>query len=184
MGVPVTVDSDDLEKVVMATGVIKQIDHLIRQQKSDPFVPKDETSVAQAHERLAAEMRRAKRSDVHPRYNEPLNKHEYWAIACLMDPPLNEECNLKSEEALMGYEEFAKSLRGDGGSINPQHPAIQSIVLKGMVEAGAVFEVIFWGNSQTNTKTDLGHFAYRVNEVRAYPAMKRFVKECDGRAGE
>lgn len=180
MGNPVTVDSDDLEKVVMATGVIKQIDHLIRQQKEDPFVPKDQTSIAQAHERLAAEMRRAKRGDIRPRYNEPLNKHEYWALAALMNSPLNEECNLKSEEALLGYEEFAKSMRGIDGSISHQHPAIQSLVLKSMVEIGSVFEVIFWGNSQTNTQTDLRRFSYRVNEIRAYPAMKRFVKECDG----
>ena len=61
MGIQVTVDSDDLEKLLYATGAIKQIEHALLNRKSDPFYQSAVNGIASAHERLNKAWNNARR---------------------------------------------------------------------------------------------------------------------------
>jgi len=73
----VTVDLTDLEALVMTTGVIKTFESLLAQRRMDPFV-RPYLEFTEAHERLAAVMRDAKREDAGTKikYNDPLTEKE------------------------------------------------------------------------------------------------------------
>lgn len=58
----VSVELDDLEALVVVSGAIKTIEHLLAQRKHDPFV-RPYLELTEVHERLAAEMRNARRAE-------------------------------------------------------------------------------------------------------------------------
>lgn len=129
MGKPVTVDSDDLEKIIMLTGVHKQIENLLRQHKGDPFVPTSESAVKDAHDRLAAEWRRATR-EYHPDCDMPLSPKSYTLL---------------------------KELDGKIAHLDPammKNPLYQELFKKLHIEYGNYHEVIYWSNSQEQQKVN------------------------------
>ena len=58
----VTVDLEDLEKIVFATSVIKTIESTMAARKNDPFV-RPHLEFTEAHDRLASAMRNARRAE-------------------------------------------------------------------------------------------------------------------------
>ena len=58
----VTVDLDDLEKLVLTSGVMKAIEGLLAGRRNDPFV-RQHLDFTEAHDRLATAMRNARRVD-------------------------------------------------------------------------------------------------------------------------
>ena len=58
----VSVDLDDLEKLVLTSGVMKTIEGLLVARKNDPFV-RPHLEFSEAHDRLATAMRNARRVD-------------------------------------------------------------------------------------------------------------------------
>ena len=58
----VTVDLEDLEKIVFATSVIKTIESTMAARKNDPFV-RPHLEFTEAHDRLASAMRNAHRAE-------------------------------------------------------------------------------------------------------------------------
>lgn len=76
MGNPVTVDSDDLQSLLFATGTIKQIEAAIQQHKQDPQVRIVQDNLTQAHDNLAKAWRSSVRVIEDPLYNIPVTKSE------------------------------------------------------------------------------------------------------------
>lgn len=77
----VTVDLDDLEKLVFAGAAIKSIEAALDQRKRDPFV-KPHLDFTEAHSRLAGAVRKARRNpdDTVVNPNEPLTDVERKAL--------------------------------------------------------------------------------------------------------
>lgn len=77
----VTVDLDDLEKLVFGSGALKTIEGALVQRKEDPFV-KPHLDFTDAHNRLAGVMRQARRNpaDTVVDFNESLTDDEKYAL--------------------------------------------------------------------------------------------------------
>lgn len=73
----VTVELEDLETIVFATGVIKTIEGALASRRNDPFV-RPHLDYAAAHDRLATAMRNAARIEAGTAvpFDEPLKKTE------------------------------------------------------------------------------------------------------------
>lgn len=140
MGKPVTVDSDDLEKIIMITGIAKDMEKLIRKQKDDPFLCKDDAVIKEAHDRLATEWRRVTRE---------------------MNPDADTPVSAKALNLL-------KSLEGKICHIEPatiRLPLYKELHLKLMTEYGSGYQVVYWGSSQTQQRlNDVEHIMLRVTE--------------------
>lgn len=123
MGKPVTVDSDDLEKIIMVTGIAKKFEEIIRQQSGDPFISKDKEEIKGAHDRIAAEWRRATR-EPHPDADVPVTTKAFVLL---------------------------RSLSGKIAGIEPnvmRLPLYQELFTKLMIEYGNGYDVIYWSSSQ------------------------------------
>lgn len=70
MGIEVVVDSDDLEKLLYATGCIKQIESALLNRSEDPFAQSAEAGLKSAHEKINKAWLNAKRNVVQ-KYDEP-----------------------------------------------------------------------------------------------------------------
>lgn len=138
MGKPVTVDSDDLEKLVMLTGATKQIEAILHQQKSDPFLPRNEMVVKDAHDRIAAEWRRATR-EYHPECDDPISPEAYVLLKNLAGKILIIEPGAMKTKL---YAELFKKLH---------------------IEYGNGYEVVYWSNSQQQQRlNEVAHLMVRV----------------------
>lgn len=124
MGKPVTVDSDDLERILMVTGLHKTIEQMLVQRRDDPFIEKDEIKLTQSHDRLAAECRRAVRGENHPKYNEPLTGEAFILLSEMHGKILHVAQSAMKDKL---YEE---------------------LWLKGMIEYGHCYEMILWATSR------------------------------------
>lgn len=123
MGKPVTVDSDDLEKIITLTAYAKQIEQLLHQRKGDPFLPKNESEIKEAHDRVAAEWRRSVR-EYHPECDDALTPEAYTLL---------------------------KHLNGKISMI--EHPIMKTklyaeLFKKLHIEYGNGYEMIYWSNTQ------------------------------------
>lgn len=134
MGKPVTVDSDDLEKVLMSTGMIKNIEQIIKQSKSDPFAEKDATILRDAHNSVSKAWRNATRGQCHPSENDPLSPE----AAELLRHLSGRICHIDSRV-------MQETWRDDSGR---QHKsAYPELFIKLMIEYGVAREVAYWGGS-------------------------------------
>lgn len=123
MGNPVTVDSDDLEKLIMLTGAIKQIEQIIHQRKGDPFLPKNEDAIKDAHDRLASLWRKA----IHipnPAAMEPPSDKAMALLRMLKKKGLTE-----IEHQSMALDNY------------------KELTMKLLIEYGNGYDVIYWSNS-------------------------------------
>lgn len=83
----VTVDLDDLERLVMTTGALKTVEQAMQHRKADPFV-RSHLEFTQAHNRLATAMRNAQRSQSKGNtvvdFDAPLSDDEVSALKGLV----------------------------------------------------------------------------------------------------
>lgn len=85
----VSVDIEDLERIVFATGAIKSVENALSAYKRDPFIA-PHLNYAEAHDRLSEAMRHARRAEANDtlvKFDEPLTSEEasalrYVASAC------------------------------------------------------------------------------------------------------
>lgn len=77
----VTVDLDDLETIIFATGAIKTIEGVLASRRSDPFV-QPHLDFKAAHDRLGSAMRDVRRAEAGTlvNYSEPLTVEEVTAL--------------------------------------------------------------------------------------------------------
>lgn len=82
----VTVELEDLETIVFATGVIKTIEGALASRRNDPFV-REHLDYAAAHDRLATAMRNATRAAAGTLvpFDEPLTKTEVRALRDILE---------------------------------------------------------------------------------------------------
>lgn len=66
MGIPVTVDSDDLEILLFATAAIKGVEYALKAQKNDPLYEQEKPKLTAAHDRMANLWRGAVRQAAAP----------------------------------------------------------------------------------------------------------------------
>lgn len=129
MGKPVTVDSDDLEKIIMLTGAAKQIEQILVQRKGDPFLPKDEPGIKDAHDRVSNQWRRATK-ELPPGIDDPI-----------------------SSEALT----LLRVLSGHISVIEPgvmKSKVYIELFGKLYIEYGNAHEIIYWSNSGEQQKVN------------------------------
>lgn len=129
MGNPVTVDSDDLEKIIMLTGIAKQFEQLLYQRKSDPFISKDIVAIKDAHDRISAEWRRSTRQ-LHPDYDIPPTDKAY-TLACSLAGRITQIDHVSMKNKL--FSELFK---------------------KGYIEYGNAHEVIYWADSHEQQRVN------------------------------
>lgn len=142
MGKPVTVDSDDLEVILMNTGVAKQVEQLIYQHKNDPFVCKDDAKIGDAHKRLNGELLKAKRIPVYLDYEEPLSAEAFAVLRHVIDQ---------------------RFMYVTGTDIKTNHH-IAELRRKGYLSLGSIYESVFWADTQTVTRSDKGIFMIAASE--------------------
>lgn len=138
----VTVDLDDLEALVFATGAIKQIDSLLAARRGDPFVV-PYLARTDAHDRCAEAARfarRAENQDVVTKWDEPLTEEE--------------------AEVLL-------KLGADVNRVSPDErlkvPAIDTLMAKGCVVLGHFVDGVLWGGKPTpEIQVDPKAFAVKI----------------------
>jgi hypothetical protein len=129
----VSVDLQDLETLVFATGAIKLIEAALHQRSNDPFVPQD-NEIRSAHDRLAAVARNAKRGSLGTAVN--------W-----VDP-------LTDKEAVMLKKIEARCEKGafKAWAVKPEyrleHMEIDSLGAKGCVVLGQALEGVLWAGAE------------------------------------
>lgn len=168
MGNPVTVDSDDLEKIVMVTGVVKQFEKIINQHKNDPFVCQDQFSLSSAHNRLAREMVRSKRGELHPDYNEILTQQ---AAKLLTEISYAIGDNMRFPIYIV-----SPSWMKPTGS---QPAGFSELRQKGMIEIGSVFEYVLWQNDPKETREDKAEFRARITDRGSKLLSEMATKEAE-----
>jgi hypothetical protein len=127
----VTVDVDDLEKLVFATGVIKTIEGALAAFKNDLFVA-PYLPITDAHNRLATEVRNSKRvaAGTAIGWDDPLTLEE----ASLLD-----QIKLVCEEK--DYATFTPEAR-------LKNKAVDSLMCKGCAVLGQPLKGIKWADSE------------------------------------
>ena len=147
----VTVDSDDLEALVFGTGVIKSIEGSLAAFKRDPFT-KTNVPLTEAHDRLAAAMRNAKRAqaDTLVKWDEPLTKDEQIALAAVAAA-----CKEMGDVKRISAQDKAPG-KGEAMSV------FDRIAAKGMIEMGQSLIGILWAGRQAPDITALPEFAARL----------------------
>lgn len=134
MGKPVTVDSDDLEKVLMSTGMIKTIEQVIKQSGNDPFISKDATAIRDAHNSVSKAWRNATREKCHPDQDEPLSMEaaallrELSGKICHIDPRVMKDVYVDNQG-------------------KQQKSLYPELFIKLMIEYGVSREMVYWGGS-------------------------------------
>lgn len=128
----VTVELEDLEKLVFGTGVIKTVESALNAYQDDPFVP-PQNELTNAHNRLAKAVREAKRSGSGTLID--------W------DEPLTE----KEVSHLSGLRKWEVE-RGDFLRVAPTHKteldktSFDSLAAKGCVSVGQLIVGEKWGD--------------------------------------
>lgn len=136
MGKSVTVDSDDLQTLLFATGTIKQIEAAIKQHKQDHQVMMAQDNLTRAHDTLAKAWRNAVRVIEDPIYNDPLTAKELEYLK-LVD----------SVSRVIQTEDLTSEL-------------VRTLRRKGMLELGVRSTQTNWGD------TGLGPIEFAENVIR------------------
>lgn len=175
----VTVDLNDLETLVFATGAIKTIESVLASRKSDPFVTKH-LDFTDAHNRLAAAMRNARREEADGantlvNFNEPLTEDEHKTLKEIAQVGIY----LISREKKIPKE-------GDAMSIYDR------LAAKGCVVMGQLVRGVAWaGASSPDLQVDPAGFGIKITDrgrqklvVAAVPniiddAEQRIYRELD-----
>lgn len=137
----VTVDYEDLETIIFATGAIKKIEDAISAVKRDPFV-QPHLNFGPAHDRLASAMRNAKRAEANDtvvKFDEPLTREEENALryVALASQGLD-----KKGKSLPGPNVFTISPADKDG--RPSMSVYDRLTAKGCLEVGTWVEGIVW----------------------------------------
>lgn len=141
MGKPVTVDSDDLEKILMSTGMIKTIEQVIKQSKGDPFVCKDATVLQDAHDNVSKAWRNSIREICHPQQDDPLSALAY-ALLCELQGKI---CHI------------------DPAVMKDEKSGFPELFVKLMIEYGTCYQIVYWGGSGKQERIDsLGRTMVRL----------------------
>lgn len=150
----VTVDLDDLEKLVMATGAIMAIEAAINARQHDPFV-RAVLPLTEANNRLATAMRNAKRAsaDTLVKWNEPLTEDELRAL---------------------------REIDGGKFSITPTEkvsdPDFDRLSAKGMIRLGQKLHGILWaGDKLPRWQVDPSCYAVEITD-RGYAALNTSIQ--------
>ena len=138
----VTVNLEDLERIVFATAVIKQIECALTARNNDPFV-KPHLDYADAHDRLATAVRHAQRSNAGTLFD--------W------------DGELTETELT-----YLKSVI-DGDWMSPryrvEHREIDSLAAKGCIILGQLVSGVVWvGAKQPELGVDPKGFAVKVTD--------------------
>lgn len=132
MGVPVTVDSDDLQALLFTNAAIKSIEHALKAQKEDPLFEQAAPRFTAASDNIARAWRDAtRRRDMPELFRNPTQAE----LRDLSDAFLDEH-----EIGLLGR--YKSKVEW-----NPLHS--RELVSMGLVELGNSRERIIWADGQT-----------------------------------
>lgn len=154
----VTVDLVDLETIVFATAAIKTIEGALAARHNDPFV-QPHLDFTEAHNRLATEMRNAKRADADTlvAWNGTLDDEE---IRCLKG----------FDEPFLVIEPKDKAPK-----FGQQMSIFDQLAAKGCVEIGQVVSGVVWpGRDRPDIRTD-PYYAVRMTQ-RGYDKLAEATK--------
>ncbi len=146
----VAVDLSDLETLVFTTGALKTIEGALQARKSDPFV-QPHLNFTEAHNRLATAMRNASRgaADTVVPWNGELDGQECAYLAGLI---ADEDEHLFTTIT---------------GTWRLEHPEIDRLMCKGMVEIGQLVKGVLWaGKDLPELKPDVGFAVRTTNRGR------------------
>lgn len=141
----VTVDIEDLERLVWATAAIKQIEAALAQRSRDPFV-RPHLDFAAAHDRCAAAMRNARRAEAGTAiaWDGALEQDEAVYLGTL---------KVKGSEGLVHL---------ISGSERLQHPEVDRLSAKGCVVIGQCAAGVHWAGQDTIEWRASPEFAVKV----------------------
>jgi hypothetical protein len=128
----VTVDLADLEALVFSTGAMKSIEGILATRKNDPFV-RPHLDITAAHQRLAAEMRNAKRAAAGTAvaWDEPATTAEQAWLARFEENPV-----------------IHVSAERRNPSTDRYDPAVDRLAAKGMLVIGQVVSGVLWAGEE------------------------------------
>lgn len=159
MGKPITVDSDDLEALLFSTGAIKALEAALVQAKDDPLVEQAKPRLTAAHDRLAADCRRGLRESGYPGsrdvLDEPIGKADAQVLFRFWRLPMGAYAASLADGLI-------PVLYGDKDVPRPR--GYDGLHQRGMLEFGAIFEIILWGDSQERSRIDKPIQAVRLTE--------------------
>lgn len=150
MGIPITIDSDDLQALLFATGAIKNIESAIKGWQTDPLVLQSKNDFKEAHDRIASEWRRVTR-EPHPDQLADATSGELLILKDLTKLGPWFQMNLMEER----WNFLWKNLR-----------------LRGFVEAGIKEHFIRWGDTTLHITIDLPQMVGRLTP-RAWEQLDR-----------
>lgn len=140
MGIPVTVDSDDLEMLLFATGAIKAMEAALVAAKRDPLAERAKPRIAAAHDALNAAMLRARRKEQFPQR--------------FRDATPLEIAELKDFADIIASRADAQYLGMSIGALDTSHGRMTRLAELGFVELGAARSSTIWGGGDITTKDD------------------------------
>ena len=159
----VTVDLDDLEKVVMATGAIKTIEQALNTRRHDPFVP-PESAYTDAHKRLASAMLNAKRStaDTVVKFDEPLTDEEGKAL----QRAAKEKTKLETPSGQVRTDLFLIATQQKIPDEGEVMSVWDRLAAKGCIVMGSVVNGVLWAGADriTDAMVDHGGYAIKITD--------------------
>ncbi len=168
MGVPVTVDSEDLEALLFATSVVKNIEAVLKQAKADPFVENVKPRITAAHDRIADAYRAAERRKEFPERFEPPDTDEILALQKLWPIPEQQENLAPRFEIFLRFNAVTDAVRD-----------IRKLMVKGLVEFGVPRMAVDWGVTGERTVRTMGEQWVRITP-RGQAAVEEFEKPREG----
>lgn len=135
MGVPVTVDSDDLQTLLFATAAIKSVEVALKAQKNDPFAEQALPRYTEASDNLAKAWRDAtRRRDMPQLFRDP-TPHELSVLRSIFfdDSPDPDMADRLKRTSIVWLS---------------HHP--RSLVSLGLVELGNERYQIIWGDGRVS----------------------------------
>jgi hypothetical protein len=159
----VLVDSDDLERIVFATAVIKNIERQLQAREVDPFVA-PHLQYKDAHDRLVQAMNHAKRTqaDTKIRWDEPLSDKEMRQLEAL--------------DAAIGLDYGGDYLVSTTTPTENEH--YTALAAKGCIEIGTMVGGVLWSGSDRPILQRQTRWAIRITK-----RGRDMLNELDGRAG-
>lgn len=148
----VTVDLADLETLVFATGVIKQIEGQLASYKSDPFV-KPHLNYTSAVNNLVTAMNSAKRgsADTVINWNDPISKFDEAVLQHF------------EEATALGLEIQTGGMR-EGTVSKEFQESVNNLVCKGYLEKGQSVSGAIWSSSTTPELRPLPVYRARITK--------------------
>jgi hypothetical protein len=148
----VTADLADLEALVFSVGAMKSIEGILATRKNDPFV-RPHLDITAAHNRLAAEMRNAKRAEsgTATKWDEPATREEQNLLRCFED----------KNGRLVSVIHINAARRNSAA--DDYMPAIDTLASKGMIVIGQVLTGVLWaGEDRPEFKIDPSAWALKI----------------------